>query len=1098
MNKLGLSVLGMMVSAAWIIPVRADVQMSAGECAATFGQLPITIVNKNPTSQQMDGYFVTMNGTLTEGKFETGGLVPYLVAPNASPAFKWVTCPAVGTPKHLQLQTTRGACNDLEPPAAAAPMACTPLRTVKPNYDPAICIKDSLATGRGDGFGGIVDSYRDQTQIQVRIPAASFTVNGKSVRFDPKSMGGPYYMMGLMAVQEFFYVDMQFLMALGASKSGAGLVDASGVSQYVPAINDGASEADSKFGSFGLNYITAKKVMQDYPKHFTSLDDIKMMVADNGTGVTLANSPQQVNSAMLGSMNLWWYMDATQNGKSLCFKQFLKTAKDKSAGLKILLAGYENGPSGGGDGADFASRVLPKSVNMTAHDAADITPFMKPYLWGDAATGKGTTQYVTNVFSSLNAITKSGATCGGEPIYDSPISRAEIKGLFFGQGGTAAKPGPGGLHWHIKMSATERAALDADLDCAFDALKGQSPSTQGLDAVSFRYDLLSILRVAKSHFGSYLDKFHDGPSPADGYSSDYNSFLRSHATPACPDIVIDTEWPRLVLTGETLNKGQVIEDPATKDNIGIESRQYSTDPNWQNWTEAPANFTVPAGLAASQGLWYRISDSCGNTTTEKVPWTDGPPLDKVVATPGSGPFFGSVSVTLDVPSVTGEDIYYTIDGNPPTFSSLKYDPTKPIVITTDLTVKAFANKAGFSPGPIETFIYTKQILPVTKAPTADPPGKSFTTLDPAFTVTLAPGETGSKIFYTTDNTAPDTLERGTTRLYAGPITVDKSTVIQALATKPNQIASPVMIATYTETEAPKVATPVATPPGTAGTSPFRFINAPLTVGLTVATDGAAIFYRLDDAAPVPFAGALSIAKTTTVKAYATKAGSVASDTLIIQFLHTPPVSVAKAFYKDANGDGGIETVVIRFDKDLSELPAKLGFKITDQGSQINDRTAAAGEIAYEGSAKNALIVTLKEPFPYGVTSVVNRDASGHLFRQDNIPLSEADFAIDDSVPPVVSKATVQEPDSANPQKRIFISISETTNLDLGSKTAFVFKHEGTEASPAEKDRGQGFRDLHRHRFRDLSHRRRFGGRQFQSRGQGFGRKHSRPQDLQAP
>jgi hypothetical protein len=53
------------------------------------------------------------------------------------------------------------------------------------------------------------------------------------------------------------------------------------------------------------------------------------------------------------------------------------------------------------------------------------------------------------------------------------------------------------------------------------------------------------------------------------------------------------------------------------------------------------------------------------------------------------------------------------------------------------------------------------------------------------------------------------------------------------------------------------------------------------------------------------------------------------------------------------------------------------------------------------------------------------------------------------VPPVVSKATVQEPDSANPQKRIFISISETTNLDLGSKTAFVFKHEGAEASPAE-------------------------------------------------
>ncbi len=1028
------------VAGAW-----ADVQISAGECAATFGQLPVTIVNKNTYAQQMSGYMVSFAGTITEGKFETSGYDPYLVNPNGSPAFKWTTCPAIGTPIHPQLETSRGKCGDLEPPATAGPMACTPLKTAKPNYDANLCVKDSLSTNRGDGYGGIVDSYKDQTQIQVRIPAASFNVSGKAAKFDPRSMGGPFYMMALMTVQEYFYIDAQFLMALGASKSGAGLVDAAtGTSLYKPAPNDGATPDDSKFGSFGLNYVTATKVFGDYPKYFTSLDDIKSMVADNGTGATLANSPQQVNSAMLGAMNLWWYLDATQSGKSLCFRKFLQTAKDKAAGLKLLLAGYENGPQTGGDGPDYANRVLPPSSNAAAVNSGDITPFMKPYLWGVGTPAHGTTQYISDVFGPLDVIAKSGAACSAEPIYDAPISRADLKALFFGQGGTAAKPGFGGLHWHVKMSLAERNALDAELDCAFDALKGQSPSTKGLDAISFRYDFLSILRVAKSNFPSYLDKFHDNPAPKDGFNSDYNNFVNAHATPVCPDVTNDIEWPRLVLSGETLNKGQVVESPLTKDNVGIESRQYTLDPNWVNWIEAPANFTVPATLAASQPLWYRISDSCGNTTTERVPWSDGPPLAKPVATPPGGAFFGSVTVTLDVPGVTGEDIYYTIDGSTPTFGSTKWDPAKPIVFSADATLKAFASKAGFSPSEVVTWTFTKSILPVTKTPTANPPGKNFSTLDPDFTVTLSTDEAGAIILYTTNGSDPDTVEGGATKKYLAPITVGTTMTIKARATKAMQLPSSIATFEFKETAAPKVATPVATPPG-AGQTAFNFMSGPLAVTLSDATADASIQYSLDGGAAV--AGtAVSIAKTTVLKAWATKTGSYPSDTLTVTFTFTPPVAVSKAYYQDLDGDGRIETVIVQFEKDIPNMPDKIGLKLSDETGRTQDKTPGKGEIAFAAGSASKLIVTLKDPFLFGATSVTNRDVSGHLFPQDNIPLVDNNFAIDDSVPPVVFTAHVQEPDSANPEKRITITLSEAAEMPLTSQTVLVWKHIGAEVT----------------------------------------------------
>ncbi len=102
----------------------------------------------------------------------------------------------------------------------------------------------------------------------------------------------------------------------------------------------------------------------------------------------------------------------------------------------------------------------------------------------------------------------------------------------------------------------------------------------------------------------------------------------------------------------------------------------------------------------------------------------------------------------------------------------------------------------------ETVTYTLSgnLMPVTLPPTATPTPdkKTFTNLDPAFTVALKPGETGATIHYTVDGKTPDS----TSPVYTSPITISKTTTLKAMDTKTNQLPSVVVQFTYTQTIAP--------------------------------------------------------------------------------------------------------------------------------------------------------------------------------------------------------------------------------------------------------------------------------------------------------
>lgn len=158
----------------------------------------------------------------------------------------------------------------------------------------------------------------------------------------------------------------------------------------------------------------------------------------------------------------------------------------------------------------------------------------------------------------------------------------------------------------------------------------------------------------------------------------------------------------------------------------------------------------------------------------------------------------------------------------------------------------------------------------------------------------------------------------------------------------------------------------------------------------------------------------------------------------------------KAAYRDLDKDGRIETVTIRFLDPLPEVPEKLRFNIKDAAGISAERiaTAAKGEIRFDGDDGKSLTVTLANPFPFGMTSVMNPDSSGHTYRQLDIPMIDGAFRVDDSVPPVIVSAQAVI-DKASGKLNVQVTYSEPITLSEPFLQPLVFKRDTVVFSSAD-------------------------------------------------
>ena len=161
------------------------------------------------------------------------------------------------------------------------------------------------------------------------------------------------------------------------------------------------------------------------------------------------------------------------------------------------------------------------------------------------------------------------------------------------------------------------------------------------------------------------------------------------------------------------------------------------------------------------------------------------------------------------------------------------------------------------------------------APTASPVAGTYTS---AQSVTLSTATAGADIYYTTNGNNPT----ASSTKYTGAITVDKTMTIKAIAVKSGMTNSDVASFTYTINIAPsKVSAPTANP--AAGT-----YSSTQNVTLSTATAGADIYYTTNGSTPTAsstkYTGAITVDKTTTIKAIAMKSGMTDSD--VVSFTYT--------------------------------------------------------------------------------------------------------------------------------------------------------------------------------------------------------------------
>ncbi len=153
--------------------------------------------------------------------------------------------------------------------------------------------------------------------------------------------------------------------------------------------------------------------------------------------------------------------------------------------------------------------------------------------------------------------------------------------------------------------------------------------------------------------------------------------------------------------------------------------------------------------------------------------------------PAAGTYTSTQSVVLST-LTSGASIRYTTDGTTPsdTVGTLYAGA---ISVPTTTTIKAIAYRSGMLNSSVVSATYTIQVLP----PTFSPPEGTYGS---AQTVTLTTGTSGASIRYTTDGTTP-TSTSGT--VYTGPIVVNSTTTVIAIAYANGMLDSALSSATFT-------------------------------------------------------------------------------------------------------------------------------------------------------------------------------------------------------------------------------------------------------------------------------------------------------------
>jgi hypothetical protein len=283
-------------------------------------------------------------------------------------------------------------------------------------------------------------------------------------------------------------------------------------------------------------------------------------------------------------------------------------------------------------------------------------------------------------------------------------------------------------------------------------------------------------------------------------------------------------------------------------------------------TGATIHYTTDGSTPTTASPVYSTPLTLTQTTTVKAMATASGMTDSAVTSatftiqqptatptfsPAAGTYTGSVSVRIS-DATSGATIYYTTDGSTPTPASPIYSSAFTVTQTT--TVKAMAAANGMTNSGVASATYTIQ----TPTPSFSPAAGTYSQPQ---SVTIGDTAAGATIRYTTDGTTPT----ASSPVYSGPISVTRTTTINAIAFANGMTTSAVASATYTL----QAAQPTFDPPG------GNYL-LPQSVSIADASAGVTIYYTTDGTTPTTssqvYSGPIFLVFTTTIKAMATAPG----------------------------------------------------------------------------------------------------------------------------------------------------------------------------------------------------------------------------------
>lgn len=515
-----------------------------------------------------------------------------------------------GTPANPYLLVKTNAKGEVNIPIDSTIVLVDDIPSIKNNKsysnpDYRYCDTGSLKIGN---IGGAIhDNFEGETQVILPKYSDSIKVNNVKTVISPE-FAGILYWISMVAVQEYYSIDYQFLSGIFAKETNAGTGSYPGYFDNSEQTYGCGEVEKNTFNSVALAYPHLFPEHEDKLQRTRSVLEFKNNVMDDsqfgsyymGAGTQYLDSANVVTSIFASAHVFFWIWDYLAYSEKVCLKQSLEQHEDRYFIAALISLLYNRGLSYDRDSVIWINNY---KDNLGLDAADNLDPGHENYR-----------EEILAGLIGMERASKRAMVDNSVEIYDADITLDHLKRFFFGEGGSVSNQGKGGLLMHF---AVDRVALESDLEDAFNALSNNGST------ISFRYDLLTLLRAVKKHMPYRRGRPLDSESQA---------FLMARKVSkgecGCDGDTIDTEFPFMDRQASSVESGFILEIVGSDDQ-GIETICWSKDPLWREWSNLSKisgdlkNCIYKVSINSSDisevdSIWIKATDISGNSTIKSI------------------------------------------------------------------------------------------------------------------------------------------------------------------------------------------------------------------------------------------------------------------------------------------------------------------------------------------------------------------------------------------------------------------------------------------------------------------------------------------------